>query len=104
MFPLEPTRKLNTASRNAKSDLLELFPPAYNNELNEFLTNSSKSQFLRVPLRREVQSKQRDPIFLDNPEKGQKSDEKDDISIVNSSKDSVTTRDRLNSYNLSISE
>jgi len=50
-MPLEPTRKLNTAAKYNKTDLLELFPSNNTNELNEFL--SSKTQMLRAPLRRE---------------------------------------------------
>ena len=30
-MPLEPTRKLNTAAKYAKPDVLDLFPPTYNN-------------------------------------------------------------------------
>ena len=52
LFALEPARKLNTAAKCQKNELLDLFPSAYTNELNEFLTNSSKTQFLRGNLRR----------------------------------------------------
>jgi hypothetical protein len=48
---LEPTRKLNTAAKYAKPDLLEMFPSTHTNELNEFL--SSKTQIMRAPVRRE---------------------------------------------------
>lgn len=103
LFPLEPTRKLNTATKCTNNELLELFPPTYNNQLNEFLHSSSKTPFIRATLRRETLLKQRQPMILQNPEKPKSISGEEEHSVVDS-KESLTTRDRLNSHNLSVSE
>ena len=67
LYALEPTRKLNTATKPHKNDILELYPSNYDPQLAEMLTGSSKTQNLRSPTKKNIGTKLRDHDFLEDP-------------------------------------
>jgi hypothetical protein len=67
LYALEHTRKLNTAARTHKNDILELYPSNYDPQLAEILAGSSKTHNLRSPTKKNLATKYRDNDFLEDP-------------------------------------
>ena len=68
-FPIEPPRKLATATKTGKNEFLDLFPATHDAKINELIVSSSKGRNLKLSPRKEWGGRGKEVQPFD-PEKG----------------------------------